>query len=218
MTALLRRLFFACIARPLVIIFFGLNIRHAQRLPKTGPALIVANHNSHLDTLVLMALFPLRMLKDLRPVAAADYFQRSKFLAWFSRHIIGVIFIDREGTSRATFTAIGEALEAGQLVIVYPEGSRGEPETLAEFKSGVSYLAQKHPDVPVIPIFLHGLGKALPKTDWLPVPFFIDVFVGESHYIDPETGRGKAQRHAFMQTLNESMQALASEGHFPAWE
>lgn len=216
---LLRLLFFAVIVRPVVMVFLGLNVRHGQRIPKAGPALIVANHNSHLDTLVLMMLFPLGLLKDLRPVAAADYFQRTALLRWFSKNIIKVIFVNREGSHREVFDVIGEAFNQQQLVILYPEGSRGEPETLADFKSGVSLIAQQHPDVPVMPIFLHGLGKALPKNDWLPVPFFIDVFVGEALYFGDMTGSSsKAKRQAFMDNLNTTMHALADEGHFPAWE
>jgi 1-acyl-sn-glycerol-3-phosphate acyltransferase len=188
-------------------------------VPKAGPALIVANHNSHLDTLVLMTLFPLAALKDLRPVAAADYFQRTALLRWFSHNIIKVIFLDRQGSHRQAFDVIGEAFDQRQLVILYPEGSRGEPETLADFKSGVSLIAQQHPDVPVVPIFLHGLGKALPKNDWLPVPFFIDVFVGDAIYFRDATGdSSKVKRQVFMGSLNTTMHDLAAEGHFPTWE
>ena len=207
----LRPLFFLLIVRPLVLVFLGLKVRHRERLPAAGPALVIANHNSHLDTLVLMTLFPLRTLRWLRPVAAADFFGRNRVLAWFTRTIIGAILIDRSGHSRDNpFAEVSGALEGGAIVIFYPEGTRGEPEQLGDFKGGIGRLAQRHPQVPVFPVFLHGLGKALPKNDWLPVPFFVDVFVGQGL-------RYRDSRRGFMADLNDSFAALASEGQFPPW-
>jgi 1-acyl-sn-glycerol-3-phosphate acyltransferase len=98
---LLRLLFFGCVVRLIVLVIIGLRISHKERLPKSGPAIIVANHNSHLDTLVLMTLFPLRLLDKLRPVAAADYWLKNPWLTWFSLNIIGIIPLRREmGTVR----------------------------------------------------------------------------------------------------------------------
>jgi len=208
---MLRFLFFTLIARPLVFIFLGLNVRHGQRLPKKGPAIIVANHNSHLDTLVLLTLFPLRLLPIIRPIAAEDYFTKIKALFWFTTQIINAIFIRRDSTKGDPLELVYESLARGEIIILYPEGSRGEPERLTHFKGGVGRLAERYPEVPVFPIFFHGLGKALPKNDWLPVPFFIDVFVGEPLYYS-------GNRKQFMVILNEQMVKLAAEGNFPSWD
>ena len=99
MIEVMRSLFFLLIVRPLIMVVIGLNIRRWDELPKRGPAIIVASHNSHLDTLVLMSLFPLQLLPKLRPVAAADHFLRSRLLAWFTLNIIGIIPIERRGES-----------------------------------------------------------------------------------------------------------------------
>ena len=57
-------------------------------------------------------------------------------------------------------------------------GTRGEPERMQELKSGVAVLASKYPQVPVVPVFMHGLGKSMPKGTFIPVPFFVDVYIG----------------------------------------
>lgn len=213
MIRLLRHLFFLLAVRPLVLVVLGLNVRHRHRLPKQGPAILVANHNSHLDTLVLMTLFPQRALAKLRPVAAADYFLKNKALAWFATRIVGIIPLSRRVSARDgdPLEACGAALEEGNILILFPEGSRGEAERLAAFKTGIAHLAKRHPTVPVTPVFLHGLGKVLPKGERLPVPFFCDVFVGK-----PLTWTG--ERQSFMTRLDGAMKALAAEGRFPPWE
>ncbi|EGK12430.1 lysophospholipid acyltransferase family protein [Kroppenstedtia eburnea] len=210
---LLRWLFSLLIVRPLTLIVLGIHIRHRERLPEKGPAILVANHNSHLDTLVMMTLFPLRMLNRIRPVAAADYFLKNRWLAWFSLNIMHIIPLRRKGgqKNRDLFQGITTALAQGDLVILYPEGSRGEPERLQKYKSGIYHLARECPDVPIYPIFMHGLGKALPKGDPILVPFFCDVFVGEPF-------RWQEDRQAFMEELNLRMAELAGEGDFAPWE
>jgi 1-acyl-sn-glycerol-3-phosphate acyltransferase len=213
MNSALRLLFFLLVVRPVVFIALGLNVRHRRRLPSSGPAIVVANHNSHLDTFVLMSLFPLKVLAQVHPVGARDYFFRNRWIAWFSRHLVGIIPLDRQikSAKEHPLRPIAEALERGEIVIVFPEGSRGEPERLAEFKTGIAHLAERHPEIPIFPIYLHGLGKALPRGEALLVPFFCDVFIGE-----PIQWPG--DRQAFMQKLAANMTALAGEGNFSPWE
>jgi 1-acyl-sn-glycerol-3-phosphate acyltransferase len=199
--------------RPVVLVMLGLNVRHRERLPHGGPAIVVANHNSHLDTVVLMSLFPSRLLPRLRPVAAADYFLRNRALAWFSQRLMGILPIDRSGAGSTAdpLAPAAAALADGDIVILFPEGTRGEPELLSRLKSGVGHLARRQPGVPVVPVFLHGLGKTLPRGAWVPVPFFCDVFVGE-----PLVGGGEPR--ALVGELAARMDALAAEGTFAPWE
>jgi 1-acyl-sn-glycerol-3-phosphate acyltransferase len=208
----LRFLFFLVLVRPLVLMLLGVNARHRERLPLKGPAIIAANHNSHLDTLVLMTLFPPRVLPSLRPVAAADYFLRNRALAWFARSIMGIIPLSRSVKAGDADPLAGcdAALADGAILILFPEGSRGEPEQLGAFKTGIAHLARRHAEVPVTPVFLHGLGKVLPRGAFLLVPFFVDVFVGE-------TIRWAGDRSAFMAELDRRVRALGDEGHFAPW-
>jgi 1-acyl-sn-glycerol-3-phosphate acyltransferase len=106
---------------------------------------------------------------------------------------------------------VAAALERGDILLFYPEGTRGIPERLQAFKTGLAHIAKRHPAVPIVPVFLHGLGKALPKGEALLVPFFCDVFVGEPV-------RWLGDRKLFMDTVNTRMEELAREGNFPAWE
>lgn len=210
---MLQQLFFLLIVRPLVLIVIGLNIRHRERIPLEGRAIVVSNHNSHLDTLVLMTLLPWPLLRQLRPVAAKDYFLRNRLLAWFALNIMHIIPLEREIIDRHQdpLAACSEALQNGDILILFPEGSRGDPEQMGTLKTGIAHLAKRNPDVPVIPIFLHGLGKALPKGETLFVPFFCDVIIGESL-------RWSGDRTSFMTSLEQGLKTLAEEGYRPAWE
>jgi 1-acyl-sn-glycerol-3-phosphate acyltransferase len=213
MNKLCRWLFFALFVRPIMLVVLGLNVRRREQLPTQGPAVLVANHNSHLDAVTLMTLFPLRMLPKLRPVAAQDYFFRNPLLKWFALHIMGILPLDRKVKSKRThpLAGINEAIDQGDIVIVFPEGSRGDPEQLGDFKAGIAHIAKKNPEAPVIPIFMHGLGKALPKGETLLVPFFLDIFVGEPIEWDND-------KEAFMDKLSTRMRTLAKEGNFSPWE
>ncbi len=95
-------------------------------------------------------------------------------------------------------------------MLLFPEGTRGEPEQMDAFQTGVAHLARLHPDVPITPVFMHGLGKALPKGEAILVPFFCDLFVGESI----ELGLGKQE---FMSRLAESMDHLKAEMPTGSW-
>lgn len=209
-TRILRWLFFELLVRPLVLIVIGLNVRHRERLPLRGPAVLVANHNSHLDTLVMMTLLPASSLPRIHPVAAADYFLRTRWMAWFATRVIGILPVQRGHGVRRSLDAMTEALDRDEILVLFPEGSRGRPEELQVFKRGIAHLAARRPGVPVVPVFLHGLGKVLPKGEGLLVPFFCDVFVGEALAWQGNKG-------TYMAMLDDALHGLAAEGQFPPW-
>ncbi len=179
MIKILRFIFFAGFVKPLVFIILGLNIRGKNNLPLQGPAILAANHNSHLDTLVLMSLYSIKDMYRIRPVAAADYFLSNPYLAWFALNIIGIIPLNRKNIKSKIdlFKGCHEALDNGDILIIFPEGSRGEPEQLSTIKKGLFYLANDREHLSIFPILLHGLGKALPKGEALFVPFNCDVII-----------------------------------------
>lgn len=210
---ILRFLFYNVVVKFVVLVVVGLNVRHRERLPQKGPAILVANHNSHLDTMVLMSLLPGRLLPIVQPVAAADYFLRDPKLAWFALNIVGILPIKRKRGDKEEdpLAPCYNALDQGRILIFFPEGSRGEPEKRSEFKAGIAKLSEKFPDVPIHPILLHGLGKSLPKGEALLVPFFCDVFIGD---VLNWTG----SREAFMQALADRMNDLEKEAPSSSWE
>jgi 1-acyl-sn-glycerol-3-phosphate acyltransferase len=211
MNVILRWLFFVVVVRPVVLFLIGVNVRHREKLPERGPAVIIANHNSHLDAMVLMSLMPLHLLPRVRPVAAADYFLRKPLLRWFSTRIVGIIPMQRSGHAdghplREAF----EALEAGSILVFFPEGTRGEPEIMSSLQRGIGHIARRFPDTPFSPVFLHGLGKALPKGEALLVPFFCDVYVGDPIY-------GSSNINSFMQEVQTRLEALRTEAGAKEW-
>lgn len=193
---MIKVLFFALFVRPFVLLVFGIHVRGREHIP-AQPCILVANHNSHLDTLVLLSLFPLRDLVRVRPVAAADYFTVHPLVRWFSTHCIGIIPIRRkvEGFHEHPLEGVKNALLGGDSVIIFPEGSRGEAEKMEKFKPGIAHLARMVPHIPIVPIRLGGAGKVLPKGEALLVPFIIDVHILEPMMI------GEEDTHAFTERL-----------------
>jgi 1-acyl-sn-glycerol-3-phosphate acyltransferase len=205
-------LFFAVVVRPVLLIATGLRVLDRERLPKEGPAVVAANHNSHLDVVALMSLFPLRMLHRIRPVAAADHFSRPGPIGWMARKILGIIPIDRSGKGAENVLGpVREALERRDIVIIFPEGTRGEPEVLQKFRRGASVLAEAYPDVPFVPVYLHGLGKILPRGEWRFVPFSSEAHVGLSRRGAAEPGRPMS---ALLQADIEAMSKATSLARF----
>ncbi len=203
MKKLIKILFFAFFIRPIVFVVLGLNIRGKNNLPKKGPAIIAANHNSHLDALVLMSLFPLARLHKIRPVAAADYFLKNRFYAWFSLNCIDIIPLQRNNPGKKTelFAACHQALDKGDIVILFPEGSRGLPEEMGTIKKGLFHIVNDRKDTQITPIILHGLGRSLPRGEALLVPFNCDVIIGE---VLPQTSSAMQ----FVEEIKKTFEAL----------
>lgn len=212
MSGFLRWLSFALVVRPVLMLFLGVHVRRRELLPMQGPAVIVANHNSNLDAPLIMALYPLDKLRLLRPAAAIDYFLTDPLRRFVAEKIIRILPVERGGAKagRDPLTGCYDALDRGEIIIIFPEGSRGEPERLQEFKKGVAHLIKARPLTPVTPVFIHGLGKVMPKGSMLPVPFNVDVLIGPAY-------GWEGNIEGFMARTDAAMGALAAEGEFPPW-
>jgi 1-acyl-sn-glycerol-3-phosphate acyltransferase len=177
----MRRLCQQVVVRPLMLGMLGLRVSNRERLPRSGPAIVVANHNSHLDTAALFTLFPLSLLPSLHAVAASDYFFCSSSLAgWIARSVFGAIPLERSFRAGHgdPLAACSAALASGAILFFFPEGTRGEPGCLSEFKLGLAHLVRRHPNIPVIPVGLIGLDRVLPKGARVPLPLTCEARVG----------------------------------------
>ncbi|MGZ8363672.1 MAG: lysophospholipid acyltransferase family protein [Caulobacteraceae bacterium] len=211
---LARLAFIVLIARPLARMFTGADIDGRERLPKRGPAIVAANHASHVDTLLMLTIFPAATVGRVRPAAAADYFLKTPLSSWFSRTLIGIVPVarDRVKDGEDVLAPAREALAAGDILVVFPEGTRadGGSDEMGLLKNGVARLAEAFPDAPVIPVWIQGAGRVLPKGEILPVPMNCWVGVGE-----PIKWGG--HRTAFMDALRESLLALKAKAPPLRW-
>jgi len=210
---LLRLVLLTLVAKPIARFFTGADLVGREHLPKTGPAIIAANHNSHVDTLLLLTIFPAKTLPLVRPVAAADYFLRDPVIGWFSKTVIGIVPVNRKAMKAGddVLAPAREALAQGAIVIIFPEGTRGDSfDEMAALKGGVARLAEAFPQAPVTPVWLQGAGRVLPKGAFIPVPMCCTVGVGPAI-------RWQGDRQGFMAALRDGLLKLRAEAPPLRW-
>lgn len=178
--------FFALVVKPFMTFFIGLRVRGAEHLTLADPFILLANHNSHLDTVSLLSLFPLSRLRRLRPVAAADYFERNRWVSLFTRTLFNILPIARQQISSENnpLRVMQEALSAGDSLILFPEGTRAAGEGVGQFRAGIAHLLLRAPGVPVVPAYLVNMGRSLPKGTFIPVPFFCEIRLGPPRVLE----------------------------------
>lgn len=209
----LRTLLILLIARPVAKLMTGADLTGREHLPSKGPAIVAANHTSHVDTLLMLSIFPAVAISKVRPAAAADYFLKDPVVGWFSRNIIGIVPVARDKVRTEGEDVLRPALDAlarGEIVVVFPEGTRGDGDELSRLKNGVARLAEAYPDAPVIPVWIQGAGRVLPKGEVVPVPMTCAVLVGP-----PIHWQGR--RTAFMDALRQGLQSLKDDAPPLKW-
>lgn len=177
----LRVLFYVLIVRPFLTLVIGIRVKGREHLETGEQVVVVSNHNSHLDTVVLLDLIGVLRMSRFRPVAAADYFEKPGPVGYLSHVLFNILPIRRKGPGDGAanpIDAMAAAVDAGDSLILFPEGTRGEPEKLARFRSGAGVLIARYPHLKVIPVWQEGMGKILPKGAWYPVPFNGSVNIG----------------------------------------
>ena len=174
----LRTLIHLLVLRPIVKLLFGASPEGRANVEGLGQFILVANHNSHLDILLLFQILPLREIQRTHPVAAYDYFSRSRVLLGLVSYLFSPVWITRGDTRSDPLEGARERHRQGHNMVIFPEGTRGAPGELVPFQRGVGQLATEFPNVPIVPVFLAGAEKALPRTASMPVPIWARVIVG----------------------------------------
>ena len=159
----------------------GVKWINKEHLRGKGPFIFVSNHNSHLDTMAILAALPAIQIPTTHPVAALDYFGNSRLKKKITRFLTNAILIDRnrDSNKQSPTNRMVNYLDRNHSIVLFPEGSRGAPEQLQHFQKGIGALLDRRPDVAFIPIYMSGMGKVLPKGEKVLVPFVSYVIVGE---------------------------------------
>jgi len=190
--------------RPMLKLVWGIAYRRRHNLPRSA-CIVVANHNSHLDAAILMSAFPISRLRHVHPVAAADYFGKTAWRRAVAMVWMNALPIERSAPAgRDVLSPMIDALAAGKSLIFFPEGSRGEPGVVAPFRPGIGKIVQAVPGVPVVPVFLSGAERSLPRGEAVPVPLGIDVNIGK-----PRTYGAELDARDIAEEVRKDVLALA---------
>jgi len=139
------------------------------------------------------------------PIAEIDYFNQTKLLQFVSSKLLNVKYITKTRLEKklSTLDILDDLLKKGKSIILFPEGTRGKPGELSEFKSGVAVLLKKNAKIPFIPVFLSGMGNILPKGSRLILPYNAIAFYGQ-----PKRINSKKNNDELLKEIKESIFAL----------
>lgn len=159
-------------------LYHRVKIEGIDHLPTDAPYVLIANHASHMDTLLLSTLVPARLRGRVFPLAAGDFFFESRPRAAVFTVLLNLLPIRRKAADRHALEHLRlRLIEDGLVYLVYPEGTRGDGEKIAPFKPGIGMMVAGT-TVPVVPCYLSGCNEALGKGRWLPRPCRVGVRLG----------------------------------------
>jgi 1-acyl-sn-glycerol-3-phosphate acyltransferase len=174
----------------LVRVLTGSQARWFGCPPKAEQRIYFANHQSHIDLVLMWAAMPAELRRTTRAIAAKDYWTKSPFKKWLTTEVFNVVYVDRAKTGEEDPLApLMEALANGDSVIIFPEGTRGFEAEPAAFKAGLYNLAEKFPSVALIPAWINNVQRVMPKGEVIPVPILCSVTFGAP--LQLETGEDR---------------------------
>lgn len=219
--------------------------------PKAEQRIYFANHQSHLDLVMIWAALPEELRSITRPIAARDYWATTPFKRWITTEVFNAIYVERGGAAAAAPPApreriepsfdpapfpaepapagqgelplaeppttptpgsaealvplqpLIEALQSGDSIIIFPEGTRGHTGEPQKFKSGLFTLAQMFPEAVLVPAWIDNVQRVMPKGEVVPVPILCSVTFGAPLRL--EEGE---ERRPFLDRAREAVIAL----------
>ena len=183
----------------------GATVRYAGYAPASGQRIYFANHTSHLDFVVLWSALPSHERAKTRPVAGSDYWDKSPLKRFLAREVFRAVLVDRTGQNkeRSPVDDMVAALDAGDSLIIFPEGTRGDGTSIAPFKSGIFHVASKQPAVDLVPVMIENLNRILPKGEVVPVPLLSSITLGPPLRL----GEGETKER-FLARMREELERL----------
>lgn len=165
--------------------------------PKAEQRIYFANHQSHLDWVLIWAALPSELRAVTRPIAARDYWTASPLKHWITREVFNAVYVSRQRTDdQDPLEPLVEALRNGDSLVIFPEGTRsskGEPQA---FKSGLYHLAKQFPDVSLVPAWVDNVQRVMPKGEVVPVPILCTVTFGQPLVLGPEEDKASFLQRA----------------------
>ncbi|WP_291008760.1 lysophospholipid acyltransferase family protein [Hydrogenophaga sp.] len=188
----------------LVRLLTGAQARWYGCPPKAEQRIYFANHQSHADLVLIWAALPKELRSITRPIAARDYWTASKLKRFITTEVFNAVYVERERKGEEDpLQPLVDALESGDSLILFPEGTRGFAEDPQPFKSGLYNLAQRFSEVVLIPAWIHNVQRVIPKGEVVPVPVLCSVTFGEPIQLGADEPRA-----AFLVRAREAVMAL----------
>lgn len=164
-----------------------------------------ANHTSHMDTLAIMAALPPQARRNVKPIAARDYWGKNRFLSYVAQQGLNAVLIDRAPQAgQNVLEPVIDVVRTGHSIIIFPEGTRSSQALPGAFKSGLFRLAEAFPDVDLVPVFLENLHRSMPRGKHVPLPILCTIRIGK-----PLARIENEEKTAFLERAREAILRLA---------
>ena len=148
--------------------------------PSGEQRIYYANHSSHGDFVLIWTALPAALRARTRPVAARDYWDTGELRRFLIHRVFRGVLVERGADPRTKdpLVPLIDALDRGDSLIIFPEGTRNTEEEMLPFKSGIYHLARQRPGVDLVPVWIENVGRVMPKGQVLPVPLLCSVNFG----------------------------------------